>query len=376
MAFLDNSGDIILDAVLTDTGRLRLAQGDGSFKISKFALGDDEINYALYDKAHQSGSAYFDLQIMQTPVLEAFTNNTSNLKTKLISISRTNVLYMPILALNRNTGQNTVVNKLQNGNSQFFSRTLAGSATGTNISTQNRFYVAFDDFTATSILSYRANGSNTTVFDDVTVTGLIKGYTAGGGSNSTDLIRVDQGLDTNEIPASLGLDTDLLESAYIVELDYRLGRVKRPANDNVAAVNFIDDDNIASYYVTDTSYINPKGDPGSQTSTDTETGETNSYVKSVLDKANNFMVLEGPRGSTLQFRIEASQELKSSTYLFNQIGQSEDAQGGSVLGFQSGASNDLRVKDKKVYYIDTTVRVVGANTGYRLDIPVRYIKIS
>ena len=101
---------------------------------------------------------------MQTPVLEAFTNNTSNLKTKLISISRTNVLYMPILALNRNTGQNTVVNKLQNGNSQFFSRTLAGSATGTNISTQNRFYVAVDDFTATSILSYRANGSNTTVF--------------------------------------------------------------------------------------------------------------------------------------------------------------------------------------------------------------------
>ena len=45
MAFLDNSGDIILDAVLTDTGRLRLAKGDGSFNITKFALGDDEINY-------------------------------------------------------------------------------------------------------------------------------------------------------------------------------------------------------------------------------------------------------------------------------------------------------------------------------------------
>ena len=38
MAFLDNSGDIILDAVLTDTGRFRLARGDGSFKITKFAL--------------------------------------------------------------------------------------------------------------------------------------------------------------------------------------------------------------------------------------------------------------------------------------------------------------------------------------------------
>ena len=38
MGFLDNSGDIILDAVLTDTGRKRLARGDGSFRISKFAL--------------------------------------------------------------------------------------------------------------------------------------------------------------------------------------------------------------------------------------------------------------------------------------------------------------------------------------------------
>ena len=41
MAFLDNSGDIILDAVITDTARFRLAKGDGSFKIAKFALGDD-----------------------------------------------------------------------------------------------------------------------------------------------------------------------------------------------------------------------------------------------------------------------------------------------------------------------------------------------
>ena len=60
MAFLDNSGDIILDAVLTDTGRLRLAKGDGTFRIVKFALGDDEIDYGLYDKnvttANSTGS--------------------------------------------------------------------------------------------------------------------------------------------------------------------------------------------------------------------------------------------------------------------------------------------------------------------------------
>ena len=46
MAFLDNSGDIILDAVLTEVGRKRMSQGN--FRITKFALGDDEINYGQY----------------------------------------------------------------------------------------------------------------------------------------------------------------------------------------------------------------------------------------------------------------------------------------------------------------------------------------
>ena len=68
MGFLDNSGDIILDAVLTDDGRKRLAQGDGSFKIVKFALGDDEIDYTLYDGTNVNGSAYYALYIIQSNV--------------------------------------------------------------------------------------------------------------------------------------------------------------------------------------------------------------------------------------------------------------------------------------------------------------------
>ena len=54
MAFLDNSGGIILDAVLTEKGRKLMATG-GGISISKFALGDDEINYGLFDKGHASG---------------------------------------------------------------------------------------------------------------------------------------------------------------------------------------------------------------------------------------------------------------------------------------------------------------------------------
>ena len=104
MGFLDNAGSILLDAVLTDTGRMRLAKGDGTFRIAKFALGDDEINYELYNKNHANGSAYFDLEILQTPVFEAFTNNTASMKSKLISIARNNLLYLPVLKLQNESG--------------------------------------------------------------------------------------------------------------------------------------------------------------------------------------------------------------------------------------------------------------------------------
>ena len=61
MAFLDNSGDILLDVVLTSEGRKRLAAG--TFKPTKYAFGDQELNYGLYDSTNASGSAYYDLQI-------------------------------------------------------------------------------------------------------------------------------------------------------------------------------------------------------------------------------------------------------------------------------------------------------------------------
>ena len=115
MGFLDNSGDIILDAVLTDTGRMRLAKGDGSFKIQKFALGDDEIDYNLYNKDHDSGSAYYDLEILQTPVLEAFTNNTSTMNSKIISIPNSNLLYLPVIKLNQADGSGASAIRGTNG---------------------------------------------------------------------------------------------------------------------------------------------------------------------------------------------------------------------------------------------------------------------
>ena len=354
MAFLDNSGDIILDAVLTDTGRLRLAQGDGSFKITKFALGDDEINYGNYDKDHASGSAYYDLEILQTPVLEAFTNNTSNLNSKLMSIARTNLLYMPELQLNLRsvTNKNT---EFQPRGSLMFDRSDAdGANTVAAGYKNNRFLVAVDANTWTSL----NNGSSD---NDFNLQGAIQGYETTS-SMAGGLVRVDQGLNTTSINPAAGLDSDMVETQYIAELDYRLGRLARPNSHNVVDVNFIDDDNIASYYIAGNMV---KNNPNKQTIADALSG-------------SDEQVHAGPRGTSLMFRVRASTELQYSTYLFTQLGSTlTTAEAASQLGLSTTAlQSGQGGANSKAYVIDTTVRIVGANTGFRIDIPVRYLKIE
>ena len=46
MGFLDNT-TITVDAILTKKGRELLARGQNEFRITKFALADDEIDYNL-----------------------------------------------------------------------------------------------------------------------------------------------------------------------------------------------------------------------------------------------------------------------------------------------------------------------------------------
>ena len=307
MAFLDNSGDIILDAVLTDTGRHRLARGDGSFRIAKFALGDDEINYELYDKNNASGSAYYDLSILQTPVLEAFTNNTSLMKSKLISIPRTNLLYLPVIR--QNTKENT-------------------TAPFTSLGDGTSYVVLVDSDTEGTYIG--ANKKR----------GVLRGSNPNAGGNR---IRVDQGIDTTEIPASFPLDADLVETQYIVEIDNRLGQIYSPGSAGTAKVSFIDDDQIASYYFTmntDTEYVKATPDALSTTTTTQQ--------------------ISGPRGTVLELKIKASIDLNSSTFLFTQLGDTVSLNLGYAL--------------ESYYYIDSTVRISGATTGYRIDLPIRFLK--
>jgi len=95
MGYLNNS-IVTVDAILTNKGRELLARGDGSFRITQFALSDDEIDYTLYNPTHPSGSAFYGQAIESLPLLEAFPETTQNLRYKLVTLPR-GTAKMPVL---------------------------------------------------------------------------------------------------------------------------------------------------------------------------------------------------------------------------------------------------------------------------------------
>ena len=95
MGYLNNSV-VTVDAILTNKGRELLARGDGSFKITQFALSDDEIDYTLYNPTHPSGSAFYGQALENMPLLEAFPETTQNLRYKLVTLPR-GTAKMPVL---------------------------------------------------------------------------------------------------------------------------------------------------------------------------------------------------------------------------------------------------------------------------------------
>ena len=97
MGYLNNSV-VTVDAILTKKGRELLAKNDGSFRITQFALADDEIDYTLYNPTHPSGSAYYGQAIDNMPLLEAFPDETQIMKYKLATLPR-GTAKMPILDL-------------------------------------------------------------------------------------------------------------------------------------------------------------------------------------------------------------------------------------------------------------------------------------
>lgn len=313
MAFLDNSGDIILDAVLTDTGRMRLAKGDGSFRIAKFALGDDEIDYSLYDSSNTSGSAYFDLQILQTPVLEAFSNNAASMKSKLLSISKTNLLYLPVIKINEVNTPFSLATTLVNSGYVFAVDELTQKFVNGSIA-------------GTTPATYNGVSLNTQ--------GMLFGFNPA----SADGIKVTQGQDTTAIPKAAGLDPDLIESQYLIEVDNRIASLVSSVDLTQQRPSYVDDDNIATYYLS--------------------TADTK-FVSFANNNDATDLTVKGPAGTNLEFKLKSQLDVSTSDHLFNTVGK-------ALTGTWSPSAT--------VRGILTNIRITGATTGNYIDIPLMVIK--
>ena len=113
MGYLDNSS-ITVDAILTKRGRQLLSQGGtGAFNITQFALGDDEIDYTLFNEDHPNGSQYSGEAIENMPLIEAIPDGNNTMIHKLITLN-SGTSKLPLVTVNvpkvtLNLGASTVL---------------------------------------------------------------------------------------------------------------------------------------------------------------------------------------------------------------------------------------------------------------------------
>ena len=202
MGYLDNSS-VTVDAILTRRGRELLSRNDGSFQITQFALGDDEIDYTLYNENHPDGSQFFGEAIENLPLVEAFPDENNIMIHKLVTLPR-GTTKMPILQLGStsvNIGlgqQNSVspqtfnfagVNNTVETSGYLFTiadRRLLSSFVGVGANSTGVATIPFtgerlgqtvrgESVTLTAINSTTLFGNNTTLTTTLTVTGLDSG---------------------------------------------------------------------------------------------------------------------------------------------------------------------------------------------------------
>tara|TARA_R110002074_G_scaffold18378_1_gene59662 strand:+ start:412 stop:1428 length:1017 start_codon:yes stop_codon:yes gene_type:complete len=336
MAFLDNSGDIILDAVLTDTGRRRMAKGN--FRISKFAIGDDEIDYGLYNKEHPSGSAYYDLEILQTPVLEAFTQMNANINYGLTSYARQDLLYIPTIELNQKTFNSRIVLKS---------------------TTKNVIYLADDTKTntagvVTSAAMATAGGSETNILKSSDTSGRFVLIETG--INSTNL--TSDSTNQSAYITSVGL----ADNSFLVRYDNRfIGSAIGPSPSSTFSNS---NANGATLEVSLVSSQNTRKSRELSNYNETTVNASLSRVYALVDGSStdtsiNYSAISGPRGvfTALNFNIVSN------------LPQSDYTKYGTT-------SNDLFADGTLFDFIDTTIYVQGVATNATIQLPIRIIKLA
>ena len=327
-SFLDNSGDILLDAVLTDIGRLRLSQGN--FSIVKYAFGDDAIQYGLYNKDHPSGSAYYDLEILQTPVLQSSTLSNANINYGLKSLTRNDILYMPVLKQNEKTS--------------------------VTIAAQN-----YNDIVYVAVNNETRENLNTDI-------GSQYGPDIGAGKN----LIIESGIDSVDLKATAAnrstylLSVNMLDTTFNVYADSRfISSIAAASNgtftntaDGTATISF-------GALTAQNTGGSTLGLANYNTYTIPTIADTVYYYSTLSSNDTTISAIAGPRGQVAAMAMNPDPDLQSTSLgsrssLWSQYGKID----------QTPFSGITTVYD----YIDTMLYVVGTSTSAQIQLPVRIIR--
>tara|TARA_Y100000310_G_scaffold34772_1_gene32933 strand:- start:3195 stop:4217 length:1023 start_codon:yes stop_codon:yes gene_type:complete len=338
MAFLDNSGDIILDAVLTDLGREKMASGD--FSVKYFALGDDEIDYSLYNKNHPSGSAYYDLEILQTPVFEAFTQTNSSINYGLLETTATDLLYLPVLKINDKSAVQDV--------------SMAQSPSTTAGSIGVIWITDTQNDTSTVQIFARIQAAATALDDSILY-----------GSSTARYLMIEGGLDTTSIKGTKANVLTYLQANGLMEPVFNIYYDNRFINTvygNTTADSFTQD----STGTPEVSYV-----AKAATSTSLEVGLENYSTAKVSGFSNAIVydtsyttadtdvsAIAGPRNGGIMLSFAINPNLDTEYSLYGKLGKTNLLPGGAAVDI-----------------IDTTVYVQGRNTGAMVQIPLRIARV-
>jgi len=346
MAFLDNSGDIILDAVLTEKGRQRLTSGTG-INITKFALGDDEIDYRLYDKNHPSGSAYYDLQILQTPVFEAFTQINANINYGLQTYTRNDILYMP------QWKQNTISNN-------------AGFALPHN----GIYYIAVNQETKLALEKYPFAGNSQKIIVQ--------------GSRAEKAIAYELGLDTDELPK-----TDAGMQTYLQSMGTLDNRFTIAANRLfISAIMALGPgappyaaspttNTLTSFPTPRNLRLYPSGAPSKNKMNFISYNgvrKSRSLIFTTLDSSTTpaeHSVIAGPCSGLVMFNIGCPPTMATTVggttdIIYTDYGKVSQT---DTQAFGADASSGMTWD-----FVDTSVDLVGRKTGASISVPIRIIR--
>ena len=335
MAFKKTSGQIVIDATLTEIGRRKMA--DGEFLISKFALGDDEIDYDLFDKEKKFDDGMIQLPKLQ-PLLEAYSNRGANIHYGPTTHITDAILYLPELVIN----------------------------TKLDISPQtvdDVYYVLVNDETTRKVNEIF---SNSTKFLQSNMSDKNKLVIESGINNKEKFPGTKEKRDT------MLLATGLLDQYMYVICDYRLVESVLVSNKNSKFKNYPNGDKEINFETLDK--ISPTSHENGFKYFRTYLAHTSpnliSDYERFSDPGMQYSNIPGPRGCVMAMNINLDSRLRTDS------SGAPDARWTRLGQTSKTLFSDKNTQGYKFDYIETTIYIVGVVSNAEIQVPLRLLRYS